>query len=104
MVEHRLGVAVTMDEAKNISTLAKKYQEADTPEKKAIAEYDFKNYTDKLKLNVNPQFEDRYKPQNWAKDVIEVAGIIKGIKASFDMSALLRQGLKVMVTHPKVWY
>lgn len=104
LVEHKLGVAVTMDEAKNISTLAKKYKEAKTVEEKAIAEYDFKTYTDKLKLNVNPQFEDWYKPQNWAKDVIEVAGIIKGIKASFDMSALLRQGLKVLVTHPKIWY
>lgn len=104
LIEHKLGVAVTMDEAKNISTLAKRYKDAKTTEEKAIAEYDFKTYTDKLKLDVNPQFEDWYKPQNWGKDVVEVAGIIKGIKASFDMSALLRQGLKVLVTHPKIWY
>ena len=104
LVEHKLGVAVTMDEAKNISVLAKKFQDANTVQEKAIAEYDFKTYTDQLKLDVNPQFENWYMPKNWGKDVIEVAGIIKGIKASFDMSALLRQGLKVMVTHPKVWY
>lgn len=104
LVEHKLGVAVTMDEAKNISVLAKKFQDAETVQEKAIAEYDFKTYTDQLKLDVNPQFENWYLPKNWGKDVIEVAGIIKGIKASFDMSALLRQGLKVMVTHPKVWY
>lgn len=104
LVEHKLGIAVTMDEAKNISVLAKKFQDAKTIEEKAIAEYDFKTYTDKLKLDVNPQFENWYLPKNWGKDVIEVAGIVKGIKASFDMSALLRQGLKVLVTHPKVWY
>ena len=104
LVEHKLGVAVTMDEAKNISVLAKKFQDAKTVQEKAIAEYDFKTYTDQLKLDVNPQFENWYLPKNWGKDVIEVAGIVKGIKASFDMSALLRQGLKVLVTHPKVWY
>lgn len=103
LVEHRLGVAVTMDEAKNISTLAKRFQDAKTTQEKAVAEYDFKKYTDGLKLNVNPQFEDWYKPQNWSKDIIELAGIVKGLRASFDMSALLRQGLKVMVTHPKIW-
>lgn len=103
LVEHRLGVAVTMDEAKNISTLAKRFQDAKTTNEKAVAEYDFKKYTDGLKLNVNPQFEDWYKPQNWSKDIIELAGIVKGLRASFDMSALLRQGLKVMVTHPKIW-
>lgn len=104
LVEHKLGVAVTMSEAKEIATLAKKFQEAKTVEEKAIAEYDFKKYTDGLKLDVNPRWEEWYKPKNWGKDVIEIAGIIKGIKASFDMSALLRQGLKVMVTHPKIWY
>ncbi len=104
LIEHRLGVAVTMDEAKKISVLAKKYQEAKNIDEKTIAEYDFKKYTDGLKLNVNPPFEEWYKPKNWGKDVVEVAGIIKGIKASFDMSALLRQGIKVLVTHPKIWF
>jgi hypothetical protein len=103
LIEHRLGVAVTMDEAKTISLLAKKFREAKTVDEKVLAEYDFKTYTDGLKLNENPQFKEWYKPKNWGKDVVEVAGIIKGIKASFDMSALLRQGLKVLVTHPKIW-
>lgn len=103
LVEHKLGVAVSMKEANEIAVLAKRYKDAKTTEEKAIAEYDFKKYTDGLKLNVNPQFEEWYKPKNWAKDVVEVAGVIKGLKASMDHSALLRQGLKVLVTHPKIW-
>lgn len=111
IVAHKLGVAVTMKEAANISALAK-----DVAEKKAAiakggdrleygrAKVAFDDYVNGLKHEATTKKLSEYiKPQNYVEGISNVAGLAKSMKASLDNSVIGRQGLKVLLTHPDVW-
>lgn len=102
LAAHKLGVTVTMEEAGNIAALSK-----DVAEKKADiskggdrleygrAKVAFDDYINGLKESKKSVLE-YFKPSN-------IAGLAKSLKASLDNSVIGRQGLKVLLTHPKVW-
>lgn len=103
LAKQRLGFGVTMEEAANITSLAKEAADA----KAALAnggdrmaygraKVAFANYVSDLKNGVK-------QPLTPGTVIANVAGFSKGIKAAFDNSALLRQGWKPMMTHPGIW-
>lgn len=102
LAAHKLGVTVTMEEAGNISALAKEVAE----KKSAIdkggdrleygrAKVAFDDYVNGLKESKKSVLE-YFKPSN-------IAGLAKSLKASLDNSVIGRQGLKVLLTHPGIW-
>lgn len=109
---HKLGVTVTMEEAANISRLAKEAKD----KRDAIAnggdrmEYgrakvNFDDYINNLKTDATKKKLSEYlKPQNYKEAFSNAAGFAKSMKASLDNSVIGRQGLKVLLTHPDVWY
>lgn len=116
LAAHRLGVAVTMDEAGQIASLAKDV----TTQKQAIkenapigsperlaygrAKVAFDDYINGLKDEAkSKKLREYLKPENYLEAVSNVAGFSKSIKASLDNSVIGRQGLKVLFTHPEIW-
>jgi hypothetical protein len=106
----RLGIDVTIEEAKQISDLAKTATDA----KAAIqsggdrldygrAKVAFDNYVSELKNSHNPSFISKIKGGEVGNVVSDIAGASKGLKASFDDSAVFRQGWKTMFTNPTIW-
>lgn len=111
IVSHKLGVAVTMKEAGNISALAK-----DVADKREAlssggdrmdygrAKVAFDDYVNDLKHEANTKKLSEYiKPKNYIEGISNMAGLAKSLKASLDNSVIGRQGLKVLFTHPDVW-
>lgn len=116
LAEHKLGTAVTMQEAGIISDLAKltsdnktKIQESSpigSDERMAYgrARVDFEDYVNNLKTEAGKQVITEYlKPQNYGKVISNIAGLAKSLKASLDNSVIGRQGLKTLFTHPEIW-
>ena len=115
LVEHKLGVAVTMDEAASIADLSKKISQAkqkmteemadDAPEVRewAKATLDLKKYYDAIKLESKKKGWEWALPKNWLKGIAELSGINKALKASLDFSVLLRQGIKTLYNYPDIW-
>lgn len=112
LASHKLGTTVTMEEAAKISDLAKDVSEAkgrlDKGEDRLAygrARVKFDNYINGLKheSEKTPLKEYLY-PKNYGKAISNVAGLGKALKASLDNSALGRQGLKTLITHPGIWY
>lgn len=109
LVSHKLGTTVTMEEAGKISELAKKVSEKKEEMEKGgdrlkygKARVEFGNYINSLKEEAgNKTLMDRIK--NPMDTLVDAAGASKSIKASFDNSAIFRQGWKAMWTHPDVW-
>lgn len=111
IVAHKLGVTVTMQEAANISSLAK-----DVAKKKVAienggdrmdygrAKVAFDDYINGLKHEATTKKLTEYiKPKNYVEGISNIAGLAKSLKASLDNSVIGRQGLKVLFTHPDVW-
>jgi hypothetical protein len=109
LAEKKLGVGVSAEEAKTISELAQKADQA----KQAIAnggdrlEYGrakvaFGNYVSDLKnAATKPTLKERaMDPLGTLKTA---GGFTKSLKASLDDSALFRQGWKTMFTNPGIW-
>ncbi|MCR4324145.1 MAG: hypothetical protein NUV69_00450 [Candidatus Curtissbacteria bacterium] len=113
----RLGFGVTEQEAKTISDLSKKVQEARTLQKEDLtfadetqriaygrAKVELMNYTNDLKEGTKRlSLADRAKPTNVRQNLSDVAGNAKSIKASLDNSAIFRQGWKTLMTNPLIW-
>jgi len=121
LAAHKLGIkTVSLEEATKITQLAEKVAEA----KKAMEggprrvdgvateselaygklRTEFSNYVADLKLKANQMtIMERLQPQNLGQNVVDLAGTTKALKASFDNSAIGRQGWKVMMTNPKIW-
>jgi gas vesicle protein len=114
----KLGTNITFDEAKQITNLSTKT--TDTKKGMNLEDFTFKNDAERLKhgdaivglKNYVEQLKDSSKLVTWkdranplSRDfaVYQLPGISKAVKASFDASALLRQGLKTLLTHPTVW-
>ncbi len=118
LVSTKLKLNITATEAKTIYALSKKVDDTNAKRrtdnqmfktnedrlnygaaKVAMGKYisDLKNETDKLSL------KERAKPKNYVDNVGFIAGLAKSLKASFDNSALLRQGYKTLWTNPNIW-
>lgn len=112
----RLGVDVTAEESKKIFDLSNKIQDAVAkrdPEtltfktEKERLEYGaakvaLNNYVNELKLEAeNRTLGDRV--THPVQTVSEIAGVAKSLKASFDNSAIFRQGWKTLWTNPRIW-
>lgn len=109
LAEKKLGVGVSSEEARTISELAQKTEQA----KQAMAtggdrlEYGrakvaFGNYVSDLKNAAEKKTlkETLSDPLGAVKTV---GGFSKSLKASLDDSALFRQGWKTMFTNPGIW-
>lgn len=114
----KLGTEVTLDEARQIAALSKEVRDArshygENPEantRYGNARVALTNFLGELKNNNEPktfaQIKDSFRsnPVQGIKDVLgKTASITKGIQASFDDSAIFRQGWKTIFTHPDVW-
>lgn len=113
LAAQKLGVGVTAEEAKTISEMAKKVSDA----KEAIANggdkqaygkasVEFDNYIGDLKNNASKTTLEDFKKsplKTLGKVSVEAAGIPKSLLASLDNSAIGRQGLKLLFTHPEIW-
>lgn len=114
LVASRLKMGVTMSEAQHISELAKTVQEkkvAIDPNSPAgsssrmdygRARVEFGNYVNDLKLEAN-KTTILEKVKNPIKTFSDTAGLAKSLKASFDNSAIFRQGWKTLWTNPGTW-
>lgn len=118
LAAHKLGATVSMAEASHISDLARTISENKTkiaPNSeiqsderlnygRALVKFndyvgDLKNKTKKLTvedLKINPLGAV-------GKVASNAAGLAKSLKASLDNSAIGRQGLKVLFSHPEIW-
>lgn len=127
LAEKKLGVGVTTEEAKKISDLSSKVQDAkslgiSTPEqalKKGFepsakdiaygrAKYDLQKYVSDLKNGASSFKASELKtPAGIGHAVVSLprrtADISKSIGASLDDSFALRQGLKTLLTNPVKW-
>ena len=119
LAAHKMGVAITMEEAGHILELAKIVEE-----KKVIMENGkrrewmgngtatemdygratiaFNHYVTELKTKAGKMTVSEY-IKNPMKVFMDVAGASKSIKASPDISYTDRQGLKMMFANPKIW-
>lgn len=109
LVEKRLGIDVTMEEATKIADLSKHISDT----KKVMeeggdrlaygkAKVDFYNYTNGLKNEAEKKgvLQRIIHPLDTA---VEVAGLSKSLNASMDNSSIFRQGWKTLLTHPRTW-
>lgn len=111
LVAHKLGMTVTMQEAGNISALAKDVLEKREAVKTGgdrleygRAKIAFDDYYNGLKTESERKKLTEYiKPSNWGLAITNTSGFAKSLKASFDNSVIGRQGLKTLITQPDIW-
>ena len=117
LAAQKLGINVTMEEASHIVALSKKVSEAKSKMNDdhtfstdsdrisyGASLVHFGNYVASLKLKAMELPIKAYaKPENWGKVLSALAGNAKAIKASFDNSAIFRQGWKTLWTNPVSW-
>ena len=116
LVEHKLEATVTLQEASNIASLSKEVIEA----KGKIAEdspigsqermdygrkmVEFQDYVNSLRDETKAKTLRQWvMPTSWGEAFINIAGLAKSMKASFDVSVIGRQGIKTLFTHPDIW-
>jgi hypothetical protein len=118
----KLGTDISFEEAKTVASLSKKLTEAkaslkETDPAGSPARLDYgakyvalQNYVHELKLSNVPSFikgtleTAKTSPRQAVIDTLSnVAGVAKGLKASFDNSFGGRQGFKAIFTNPKQW-
>ena len=101
LVEHKLGVGVTMEEAGKIVDLSKRVEDTKGGSDRmeyGRAKVDFSDYISELKNKA-----EQSQPKTIINRVKDFAGMTKAIKASLDDSAIFRQGWKAMMTNPSIW-
>lgn len=103
LASYKLGVNISLSEAVRISDLAKKVSEEKVSMEKGgdrmdygRAVVEFNNYVNDLKIG-------KITLKDIIKSPTEIAGQAKSIKASFDNSAIFRQGWKTLMTNPGIW-
>lgn len=120
LVNKRLGVDVTMEEAKNIHDLAKGIE--DTKTGMNADGVTFKSETDRLKYGaaktaLNEYMKDlkssamnltkeafKNKPiKSFTEALSQASGTFKSVTAAMDNSGIFRQGWKTLWTNPGVW-
>lgn len=110
----KLGFEVTLDEAKNVSSLASEVakkkssiKESDPRASQSRMEYGtavalFKNYVGDLKLaagKVTPTWYLKHPFQS----IVKLGGVSKSMLSTLDNSFFGRQGLKMFFTNPDIW-
>lgn len=111
LAEQKLGTRVTMEEAGQISELAKITAEKKTAmqnggsrEEYGAAYVLFDNYVNDLKLDSKRlTAKERFQPGNLGRNIKDLGGLAKSLKASLDDSAIFRQGWKTLWTNPFIW-
>lgn len=111
LVEQRLGVGVTSKEAAEIARLAQDIEKTKAAMESGGDRMDygkarvaFGNYVSDLKNNADTlTIKERLNPANVGKNISDLGGLTKSLKASLDNSAIFRQGWKTMFTNPKQW-
>lgn len=111
LAAQRIGSEVTFEEAKQITELSNKLKEArktftQEPLEYGVARVEMENYLNDIKRENEKLTLDEFKSNPVSatgKSITTLFGIAKSLKASLDMSALLRQGGKVMMNQPKIW-
>lgn len=114
LVEKKLGINVTIEEAGKLADMAKRVEESkgkipdDSPLRSPERlEYGlnlalFKEYVESLKIaNDSPTL--RKYIENPTKAVYDISGAAKSLLASLDNSFFGRQGIKMMFTNPDIW-
>lgn len=112
----RLGIDVTAQEAKQIANMSLKVQAA---EAKRLPNGTFKTETDRMtygyakadmgsflsgkKLEAEKKGVIGTLKSNPAENASRLAGVAKSVRASFDNSAIFRQGWKTLWTNPITW-
>ncbi len=112
LTEQRLGASVTPAEASHIAELAKEVatakhaMENEGGDRLAYgkARVEFGHYISDLKNSANSlSLKERIQPGNLGQNISDLGGTAKSLKASFDNSAIFRQGWKTLFTHPQDW-
>ena len=116
LARQRLGTSVTVKEAGNIAALARdvkvseaKIDMSSPAGSKSRMEYGrprvaLQDYVDGLKDAAKAKtLFDYAHPSGWGPGVADTFGFLKSMKATFDNSAIGRQGLKTLFTYPKIW-
>lgn len=106
------GTDLTREQAKTVFDMSKKAEELKANIENGgdrldygAAKVEVINYIKELKTEANKtSLVEKLKPKNWGEDISGIAGIAKSLKASFDDSAIFRQGWKTLWTNPKTWY
>lgn len=110
----KLGVEVTFDEAKNVSSLASEVakkkgfiKESDPRASRSRMDYGasvvaFENYTNALKL------EAAKRPPSWylkhpVESLFRLGGVTKSALSTLDNSLFGRQGLNMLINNPVIW-
>lgn len=109
----RLGTEVTFDEAKIIADLAKKIETGKADFEAGgdripygLAMVNLRNYVGDLKTKADHLTLGDFKSNpfrssgKFAWTALQTA---KAVKAAWDASAVFRPGVKVLMTHPKIW-
>jgi len=122
LVARKLGVGVTIEQAKEISKLAKTASDAklvmeNSPRRGHLekptstemnygrASFAFIDYINALKEHAQKMtLAERLEPYNWWETIKMIAGVAKSAKSTFDNSGLLRQNLKGFWTNPVIWF
>ncbi len=114
LVADKLGTRTTLEQAKTISELAKKFEEAranpNSGNTYGATQIALNDYLNDIKL-ANEKETLKQTLGNLKTNPVgtvvgqisKLAGVAKGIKASLDDSALFRQGWKTVFTNPKIW-
>ena len=111
LAEQKLGMRVTMEEAGKISELAKAVAEkraaidkGGSREEYGAAYVLFDNYIKDLKSeSQNLTLKERIQPKNLGRNIKDLGGLAKSLKATLDDSAIFRQGWKTLWTNPLLW-
>lgn len=111
----RLGIDVTVKEAKQIANMSLKVQEAAAKKRPngtfssqndrmayGYAKYDMGEHLSNLR-NAAEKPTVKQSMLHPVESTGRLAGITKAIRASLDDSALFRQGWKTLFTHPVIW-
>lgn len=107
LASKKLGIGVTEEEAKAISDLSQKVTQLKT---KIGANSAFPSEADRLaygraRVELTSYVNDlkNVELKGIVQKVSNLAGSTKAIRASFDDSAIFRQGWRTIWTHPKTW-
>lgn len=115
----RLGANVTKEEAQTVANLSKTLQESAT---KMNKDYTFPTFEDRMDYGRNLVKMEDYVSDlknetkkfqlgdlksdpigSTGRGLLNAAGLTKSLTASLDNSVIGRQGLKILLTHPKIW-
>ena len=107
LVDKKLGVDISAEEAKNITELASKLSETRTetkPRGDGIAKVQLEKYINDLKGSAKDlKASDYLKPQNWAKGVGQLFQLTKQLVASLTIHAPFKHGFVSLFEDPVSW-